>query len=82
MTINTYFVKILLKTVLKMSYNTYTGVHQLFKERSEQNVSLVMHQRFGATFQCPHSHIFCAFLSPCLANNYLRSFQSSFSSKI
>ena len=25
MTINTYFVKMLLKTTLKMSYNTYTG---------------------------------------------------------
>ena len=25
MTINTYFVKKLLKTILKMSYNTYTG---------------------------------------------------------
>ena len=33
MTINTYFEKILLKTVVKMSYNTYTGMDTVF-ERS------------------------------------------------
>ena len=33
MTINTYFVKMLLKTILKMSYNTYTGRDTAF-ERS------------------------------------------------
>ena len=51
-TINTYFMKMLLKTILKMSYNTYTGVDKLLKEVSEQNVALVMRQRrFGAIFQ-------------------------------
>ena len=68
MTMNTYFVKMLLKSILKMSYNTFIhlqGWIQLLKEVSEKIVSLPMHQaRFGATFQCPHSHIFCAFLSP------------------
>ena len=33
MTINTYFVKLPLKTILNMSYNTYTGVDAAF-ERS------------------------------------------------
>ena len=57
------------KTIEKMSYNTYTEVDTAFEEVSEQNVSLVMSQkRFGATFQCPHSHPFCAFLSACLFN--------------
>ena len=47
------------KTIEKMSYNTYTEVDTAFEEVSEQNVSLVMSQkRFGATFQCPHSHPF------------------------
>ena len=35
MAINTYFVKMLLKTILEMSYNTDTGVVQLLKEVSE-----------------------------------------------
>ena len=31
------------------------------------NASLAIHQtRLGGTFQCPHSHIFSAFLSPFL----------------
>ena len=52
-----------------MSYNTYTEVYTAFEEVSEQNVSHVMSQKgFGATFQCPHSHPFCAFLSACLFN--------------
>ena len=43
----------ILKAILKMSYNTYTGVDTAFSEVSEQNVLLVMCQRrFGATFQC------------------------------
>ena len=47
------------KTIEKMSYNTYTEVDTAFEEVSEQNVSLVMSQKkFGATFQCPHSHPF------------------------
>ena len=29
--INTYFMKMLLKTILKMSYNTYTGVDTAFE---------------------------------------------------
>ena len=33
MTMNTYFVKMLLKSILKMSYNTFTGVDTAF-ERS------------------------------------------------
>ena len=32
MTINTYFVKMLLKAILKMSYNTYTGVDTAFEK--------------------------------------------------
>ena len=52
-----------------MPNNTYTEVETAFEEVSEQNVSLVMSlKRFGATFQCPHSHPFCAFLSVCLFN--------------
>ena len=31
MTINTYFVKMLLKAILKMSYNTYTRVDTAFE---------------------------------------------------
>ena len=31
MTIYIYFVKMLLKTILKMSYNTYTGVDTAFE---------------------------------------------------
>ena len=56
---------------------------QLLKEVSEQNVSLAMRRRrFRAMSQCPHSHPFCAFLSPCQTNDKLRSFQSSFFGKI
>ena len=51
-----------LKAILK-KYPTYRWI-QLLKEVSEQNVSLVMCQRFGATFQCPHNHPFRVFLSP------------------
>ena len=32
MTINTYFVKMLLKTILKMSYHIYTGVDTAFEK--------------------------------------------------
>ena len=32
MTINTYFVKMLLKTILKITYHTYTGVDTAFGE--------------------------------------------------
>ena len=49
-TINTYFIKMLLKTILIIHTQEWT---QLLKEVSEQNVSLAMRQRrFGATFQC------------------------------
>ena len=43
MTINAYLLyKNPIKTILKMSYNTYTGVDTALKEVSKQNLSVVM----------------------------------------
>ena len=42
-TINAYLLyKNPIKTILKMSYNTYTGVDTALKEVSKQNLSVVM----------------------------------------
>ena len=67
MTINAYLLyKNPIKTILKMSYNTYTGVDTALKEVSKKIFQLSC--LFGAASNVTHSHPFCAFLSPCLVN--------------
>ena len=71
----------ILKVVLKMSYNTSQVWIQILKEVSEQNVSLVLCQRrFGATFQCStqpsFSHLLKSMSSQCLVKEFpIISFQ-------